>query len=201
MNFKENYTYHVYNRSNEQIFYSKENYLFFIQKIRSHILPYADILAYCLMPNHFHLLINAKKEAEEFVNTKNMIYTQALAKSIGLMLSSYTQAINKQQKRKGSLFAHQTKAKQLNFRKGEYTFKCFFYIHQNPLVAGLVKKIEDWEFSSFLDYIGERKGSLINKDLAFEIVKFDKENIYNQAYITLKQESIIDLYEKKSTLR
>ena len=99
MNFKENYTYHVYNRSNEQVFYTRENYLFFIQKIRNHILPYADILAYCLMPNHFHLLINAKKEAEEFVNTKNMIYTQALAKSIGLMLSSYTQAINKQQKR------------------------------------------------------------------------------------------------------
>ena len=68
------------------------------------------------------------------------------------------------------------------------------------MVAGLVKKIEDWEFSSFLDYIGERKGSLINKDLAFEIVKFDKENIYNQAYITLKQESIIDLYEKEPTL-
>jgi len=41
-------------------------------------MPYADILAYCLMPNHFHLLINAKKEAEVFVNSKNMIYTQGI---------------------------------------------------------------------------------------------------------------------------
>ncbi|MFZ4402054.1 MAG: transposase [Bacteroidales bacterium] len=197
MNFKENYTYHVYNRSNEKVFYSRDNYLFFVRKIRKHIMPYADILAYCLMPNHFHLLINAKKEAEAFVNSKNMIYTQALSKSIGTMLSSYTQAINKQQIRKGSLFAHQTEAKQLNFQKGEYSQNCFFYIHQNPIVAELVKKIEDWEFSSFIDYIGKRNGTLINKDLAYEIVNFDKDDFYEQSYTVLGLDSINDLYEKE----
>ncbi|MFZ4414935.1 MAG: transposase [Bacteroidales bacterium] len=197
MNFKENYTYHVYNRSNENIFYTKENYLFFIKKIRKHILPYADILAYCLMPNHFHLLITANKNAVEFINSKNMIYTQALAKSIGTMLSSYTQSINKQQKRKGSLFAHQTQAKQLNFRKGEYSRDCFFYIHQNPIVADLVKKIEDWEYSSFPDYSGKRNGTLVNKELAFEIVNFDKDDLYTQSYIALGQDRIVELYVKE----
>src|SRR5690606_19034612 len=38
-------------------FFSRENYLFFTKKIRTHILPHADILAWCLMPNHFHLMV------------------------------------------------------------------------------------------------------------------------------------------------
>jgi REP element-mobilizing transposase RayT len=149
------------------------------------------------MPNHFHLLITVNKNAVEFINSKNMIYTQALAKSIGTMLSSYTQSINKQQKRKGSLFAHQTQAKQLNFRKGEYSRDCFFYIHQNPIVADLVKKIEDWKYSSFPDYSGKRNGTLVNKELAFEIVNFDKDDLYTQSYIALRQDRIVELYVKE----
>ena len=53
-------TYHVFNRSNETVFYNRENYIFFLGKIREHILPYADVLSYCLMPNHFHLLCHEK---------------------------------------------------------------------------------------------------------------------------------------------
>ena len=181
MNFKENYTYHIYNRSNEQVFFNRENYLFFMRKIRTHILPYADIIAYCLMPNHFHLLINTKKEAEENTNEKNNIFAQALSKSIRTMLSSYTQALNKQQARKGSLFSHKTRAKQLNYQIGDYARDCFYYIHQNPIVAKLVDKMEDWEFSSFIDYIGKRKGTLLNKELAYEIVNFDIEDFYVQS--------------------
>ena len=195
MNFKENYTYHVYNRSNEQVFFNRENYLFFMRKIRKHILPYADIIAYCLMPNHFHLLITAKREAEENIKEKNLIFAQALSKSIGTMLSSYTQALNKQQNRKGSLFSHQTKAKQLNYQIGEYASDCFNYIHQNPIVAELVDRMEDWEFSSFIDYIGKRKGTLLNKELAYEIVNFDKIDFYVQSYIVLGKNRILDLYE------
>ncbi|MEI6820310.1 MAG: transposase [Bacteroidota bacterium] len=195
MNFKENYTYHVYNRSNEQLFFNRENYLFFIRKIRKHILPFSDILAYCLMPNHFHLLITAKKEAEELLDENNQYRTQTLAKSIGTMLSSYTRAINIQQNRKGSLFAHQTKAKQLNYHKNDYSKDCFFYIHQNPYVAKLVKRLEDWEFSSFNDYIGKRNGSLVNKELAYEIVNFDKNDLYNQTYNIMNSKSDEPFYE------
>ena len=50
MFFKQDYTYHVFNRSNGIVFYNRENYLLFLRKIRDHILPYANILSYCLMP-------------------------------------------------------------------------------------------------------------------------------------------------------
>ena len=51
---------------------------------------------------------------------------------------------SKQQNRKGVLFAHKTKAKMLNEAKNDYLLSCFMYIHQNPYLAKLVDKIEDW---------------------------------------------------------
>ncbi|MCK5170586.1 MAG: hypothetical protein KAQ75_11970 [Bacteroidales bacterium] len=59
MCFEKDKTYHVYNRSNNTVFYNERNYLFFLSKVKSQIAPVADILAWCLMPNHFHLLIVA----------------------------------------------------------------------------------------------------------------------------------------------
>ena len=70
MNFKEDCTYHIYNRSNELLFYNRDNYLFFLRKIRNHILPYSDILAYCLMPNHFHIILKVNKEGTAFSEKK-----------------------------------------------------------------------------------------------------------------------------------
>ena len=62
MNFESGNLYHIYNQGNnrQQLFFSRENYLFFLKKIKKHILPHADILAWCLMPNHFHLMIYVK---------------------------------------------------------------------------------------------------------------------------------------------
>jgi len=58
MLFESGHIYHIYNQGNnrQRIFFKRENYLFFLEKIKNHVLPYADILAYCLMPNHFHLM-------------------------------------------------------------------------------------------------------------------------------------------------
>ena len=62
MNFRPNQIYHVFNQGNnkQKIFFKPRNYYYFISKIKKHILPFADILAYCLMPNHFHLLLLTK---------------------------------------------------------------------------------------------------------------------------------------------
>jgi putative transposase len=60
MDFVNGQIYHVFNRGNnsQTVFYNRENYLFFLDKIRKSILPHADVLAWCLMPNHFHLMIS-----------------------------------------------------------------------------------------------------------------------------------------------
>tara|TARA_R110002073_G_scaffold174557_6_gene331782 strand:+ start:14280 stop:14606 length:327 start_codon:yes stop_codon:yes gene_type:complete len=64
MQFEKGYLYHIYNQGNNQrdVFFNTENHLFFLKKIKKFILPYADIIAWCLMPNHFHLMVLVREE-------------------------------------------------------------------------------------------------------------------------------------------
>lgn len=205
MKFTENQIYHIFNQGNnkERIFFQKRNYLFFLKKMRIHILPYVDFLCYCLMPNHFHWLVVAKAEAcmpskavkpnpnsnTDLMASSHQIgsnhYQQNLSNAIAILLRSYTQAINKQEGRTGSLFRSKTKAKDgwiqvpitvgskyeyLLFRpENNYARQCFNYIHENPVKANLVKNAEDWIYSSARDYAGLRNGTLCTKTKAQEL--------------------------------
>jgi putative transposase len=129
MNFEPGNLYHVYNQGNnwQKIFFSRDNYLFFLKKIKTHILPHADIVAWCLMPNHFHLMIYAKDisvaiaaDSIHGVTSSHPVNMQShpvsrgneinLNNNIAIMLRSYTRAINKQFDRSGNLFREATKA-------------------------------------------------------------------------------------------
>ena len=153
MKFCTNAFFHIYNRSFERtvLFQSDRNYRYFIQKLQG-LKSSCSILAYCLMPDHFHLLIYLPEspsptEESDLISGSTM---HPLSRKIGTILSSYTQAINKQRKRNGSLFQPKTKAKKINTE--EYLHTVFHYIHQNPIRAGLTSKLTDWEYSSFHEY-------------------------------------------------
>lgn len=135
MKYQAHQVYHVFNQGNNRqtIFFERENYLFFLRKMRTHLHPYADILCYCLMPNHFHWLIVPKvaglelskgiKPRGKFENTQiagtskvpaissSLDQQQVLSHQIGVLLSGYTKAINKRYERSGSLFRARTKSK------------------------------------------------------------------------------------------
>ncbi len=100
---------------------------------------------------------------------------------IGILLSSYSQAINKQNNSVGSLFQQRTKAKILSeiieSKQVNYLENCFFYVHNNPFVAGLVSNLQEWQWSSYLDYINERKGVLCNKELFFASTGLSSKDI------------------------
>jgi putative transposase len=217
MQFESGNIYHIYNQGNnrQKIFFKRENYFFFLQKLELHVLPYADILAWCLMPNHFHFMIYLKEleldaksedssgatlssgpgstlsslgtikinEASMQSRTRTSHRMRSFNTSIGIMLASYTRAINMQEKNSGSLFRKETKAinitkvdkitpswitsmgiTQINlgFPEKQYPTICFNYILKNPVKDRLVQKAEDWEFSSYRDLIGMRNGKLIN---------------------------------------
>jgi putative transposase len=208
MLFIKNQLYHIYNQGNnrQKIFFNRENYLFFLKKAKPCFEPFADIFAWCLMPNHFHFLVlvnevevavtkaadssdDLKSSDECTPSTKN----QTLNQSLAVLLRSYTRAINKQEGTTGSLFRQKTKAECLTDTNGitpsffntnsgtlindsqpekEYPQICFNYIHQNPVVAGLVKEISEWEFSSARDYYANRNGKLINREKAKEYIVF-----------------------------
>lgn len=152
MELKPNKYYHLYNRSNnhELLFRNRDNYLYFLNKYRKYISPFVDTLAYCLMLDHFHFSV--------FITSENTIL---IKKNIGLLLSSYTKAINKSCSRVGSLFQQHTKTKLIEDENNLLTV--IGYIHQNPLRKNLVSSIEEWEFSSYRDYVGLREGTLIDQ--------------------------------------
>ncbi|WP_346861929.1 hypothetical protein [uncultured Draconibacterium sp.] len=139
MQFEPNNIYHIYNRGNnsQRIFFIRDNYLFFLKKLQTYITPFADILAWCLMPNHFHLMVyvnqitvsvNSPGSSKQVSvshqltghgSSEQVSYSHQLTKltkersindSISILLRSYTRAINNQESRTGSLFQHRTKA-------------------------------------------------------------------------------------------
>lgn len=191
MIFEEGQLYHLYNQGNNKqvVFFCKENYWFFLQKIKTYIAPYADIIAWCLMPNHFHLMV--KVNFSHRVTSSHPVTNRSFNQSIAILLRSYTRAINKQENKTGSLFREGTKAECIahtdgitpsfyNTNKGtlinienpekQYPRMYFEYIHQNPVKAGLVKRAVDLDFSSARDYEGTRNGKLVNKPVANEYI-------------------------------
>ena len=187
MNFIADEYYHIYNRGNNKqpIFFNNDNYLFFIKKIREQILPIADIIAYCLMPNHFHFIIHANENSVRERTSFGSKPMQELAYQIGVLQSSYAQAINKQNKTSGSLFQQKTKAKILSEtadgKRMSYLETCFFYVQYNPKAAGIVSNLADWVYSSYPDYIGIRNGSLCNKELFLNYTGLDAAAIKSWA--------------------
>ena len=186
MHFEGNTIYHIYNRSyNKKVFYKDANYAFFLNKLKT-LRDLCEVLAYCLMPDHFHLLVYVPQNsgATRLTAQSGLTGIQVLSRKVGTILSSYTQAINKQEKRSGSLFQPKTKAKDVS--SNHYAFNCFHYIHQNPVKAGLVNKIEDWRYSSFKEYY-ENLEAICNKHLGTELLDIptNQDLFYKQSYLVI----------------
>lgn len=185
MHFEPKLPYHVYNRGNNRqpIFFRPEHYLFFLRKIRREWQPYCHVLAWCLMPNHFHFVLVPKEAGCTYKLQKGIeVHLQSLAYVMGKTLSSYTRAINKEQERIGVLFQKKTKAKCLYQedvfnRDDQYLFNCIGYIHQNPVEAKLVSCAANWPYSSAADYLGKRAGTLCNKDLLYALGGFVEQDV------------------------
>lgn len=196
MHFEPNQIYHVYNRGNNKqpVFFTDANYHYFLQKIKTEWKKYANILCYCLMPNHFHCMLAPNEEGcKHIVLAGKDTHMQNLSKTIGKTLSSYTKAVNVQNKTTGNLFQKKTKAKLLTevtrinelFTNKDYVLTCFHYIHQNPLKAGLVNLLREWPYSSYPDYYDQRNGIICNRPLTRQLLELSE--------IDFKKDSIDEL--------
>ncbi|MGK7890288.1 MAG: transposase [Leptolyngbyaceae cyanobacterium] len=139
--------YHLYNRgvNRDRIFFERENYLHFLRQWRRYLVPHTlDVLAYCLMPNHYHFLVQVRDEG--------------LSEKMGFLSLAYTKAINKRHNRCGPLF--QGRFQSIHVNEACYLLNLSRYIHLNPVKAQLVDTPQEWEFSSYQDYVELRRGSL-----------------------------------------
>lgn len=158
-NFECGYVYHIYTHANgkDLIFREEENYKYFLEKLIKYIVPIAEINAYCLMPNHFHLLLRFKN-LDDILNEDGHKY---LMKQFSNLLNGYAKAYNKRYNRKGSLFLDYLKRKRVNDEK--YLIKLLHYIHNNPVNHGFVEDISKWKYSSYNAYINLTKESQIER--------------------------------------
>ncbi len=116
MEFFENELYHIYNRGNnqQQIFFKPDNYLYFLKKVRKFILPYCDILAYCLTPNHFHFQISADSRTIATKEIGNQ-YRLVLSEGIRNLLQTCTKN-HKQTKQHYRLFVSTKYKSKMSFK-------------------------------------------------------------------------------------
>lgn len=143
--------YHVYNRANghnDKVFLNDGNYTFFLLRYQKYLSIYIDLYCYCLMPNHFHLLIKVKKIPNDFQGFSADKYAHFLSNQFSKFFNSYAKAFNKQNKRKGSVFMKNFKRKKASDIK--YIQTLVRYIHNNPVEARLVSKPWEWKYSSYL---------------------------------------------------
>ncbi len=168
--------YHIYNRANgsEKLFVNRENFNYFLKRYGEYINPIADTFAYCLMPNHIHFMVKiANVDNLQFAYQQKMKKIDAesdypplsveelpkfISREFGSLFSAYTQAFNKQQNRKGSLFMPNFKRKTVSSER--YYTSLIHYIHNNPVHHGFVKNAYDWEHSSLHSFISFKKTQL-----------------------------------------
>ncbi len=175
MIFIKGHYYHIYNRgcNRASIFFNKENYYYLIEKMKKTSRTYgAKIIGYCLMPNHYHYLVRQDQDIP-------------LSEWIRVLFIGYTQAVNRQQNRKGTLF--EGRAKHRVIEKEDYLLYLMAYIHVNPVMAGLVAGPEQWKFSNYLDCIGQRKGDIL--DLDFIRNHFGSRAAYREFVVTFDPSS------------
>ena len=177
--------YHIYNRGNnrERIFFEPDNYLYFLKQIKKYLVPVMDILVYCLMPTHYHVVGRVKlpeSQTSEILEISEVLKTQDVSAQVSnamMKLSvSYTKAINKRFQRAGVLFQGQFQVKPI--LTSAYLLNLCRYIHGNPVKDGLVADITQWQYSNYLEWIGEREGKLVDK--AFVQDNFDTPDEYRK---------------------
>ena len=149
--------YHLYNRGNDRgrVFYERDNSLFFLRRVQEYLVPVVDVVAYCLMPTHYHLLVGVK---QAFAPAEPSEVSAGVSTAMMRLGVSHTKAINKRYDRVGALFQGAYGCKHVG--GNDYLVHLSRYIHLNPVIDGLVQRPEEWEFSSYREYISRRGGTL-----------------------------------------
>ncbi len=132
------YTYHVLNRANARlpIFFKEKDYLLFENILREGVTKYdMRLIAYCLMPNHFHLVLYPKHDydVQHFMQWLTLTHTQRWH-------------ISKETTGTGHLY--QGRYKSFLIEEDNHLLSVIRYVERNPLRAGLVKNVKNWKFSS-----------------------------------------------------
>jgi len=139
--------YHIYNRgvNGETIFREERNYDYFLNLYSKHIQPVADTFEFCLLPNHFHFLVEVKN-LTGLQDLSGLVHKKP-SQAFSILFNAYSKSINKAYKRTGPLF--ERPFKRIPISESTYFSRLLVYIHQNPQRHGLIDDFRLWPYSSF----------------------------------------------------
>jgi len=164
--FAKGHYYHIYNRGagGGPLFFNPGNYEYCLRLVKRYAARYGvTVIAYCLMPNHYHFLLRQGADTP-------------LSRFVNVLFNAYVQAVNRQQGRTGTVF--EGRFRHVWVDREEYLVHLCRYIHLNPVKAGLVSRPEAWPYSNYLEWIGRRAGTL--KDEAFIRDRFPTPESYQR---------------------
>lgn len=157
-NFQVGYPYHIYNRGNkkEKVYLSEKDYIYFIEKLTLYSQEeYLKVIAYCLMPNHYHILA---------LPTSDL----SISKTMQRLGTAYHYYYRKEHTIEGHIFQSRYKSKVVSDLP--YLNTVISYIKENPVQAGLAKKFNHYRYG----YIDEEFINLIPH--MYQTMLYPKDN-------------------------
>lgn len=156
--------YHIYNRgiNGGNIFFEKQNYTHFLTRWAKYVEPVAETYAYCLLRNHFHILVRIR-DLDKILGLIQPDYPADKAQKIiddpsryisyqfGHALNSYAKSINNKYKRTGSLL--EERFERILIDNERYYQNLIDYIHKNPERHRFVESYKDYPYSSFNSHL------------------------------------------------
>jgi putative transposase len=164
--------YHIYNRgiNSDKLFKENSNYDYFLKLYDTHIEPIAETYAWCLMKNHFHILVRIKN-TEELKTEKKIQPSQSFSN----LFNAYTKAFNKSYNRHGPLFERPFQRKEISC--DTYFQNVIIYIHNNPVHHNICEHPLEYPWSSYIICVSDKETKLQRK----EVIKIfeDLDNFKN----------------------
>jgi len=189
--------YHIFSRGNnrQNIYIETRNYDYFMKLYRKFIDPVAETFAYCMLRNHFHLLIRTRtaEEQEQIFLTEQIpskyvtsFQVRDPSRQFGNLFNAYAKAINKAYGLTGSLFQHPFGRTVV--AANSHFMRLIIYIHFNPQKHGFVEDFRDWPFSSYRALISETPTHLARDEVRewfgnLDSFLSDHDQLYNHKEI------------------
>ncbi|MBS1561157.1 MAG: transposase [Bacteroidetes bacterium] len=173
--------YHVYNRGacKMTLYHSPDSYILFLKLATKYAKKYRiSLIAICLMPNHFHLVVRVDEEGQ-------------LDMFMQMLCGVFSRKQNELLRRTGTIYEGRYQIRHV--RDDAYFKTLCRYVHRNPVKAGLVDHPLKWKYSNYAEVIGSR--SFLSGDHQAIVTSFGGRDEY-EAFVMLQEQPSTDLDEK-----
>ncbi len=163
--------FHVFNHAvgDEFLFREEGNFLYFLEKYKTHIVPVCRTFSYALLPNHFHfgIQVRSQEELKPLLAPKNNTpdesdFSKYVMQQFSNLCNAYAKAYNKMYRRRGSLFIDYLRRKPVE--SATYFKHLILYHHYNAVLHDFCPEVLDYPFTSYHTHI-DKEPTFLERDI------------------------------------